>query len=351
MRKRLTSALDIISDFIPQRVYPWIVRRGVIDFFWHAVSDEPMPHVEHLYPVVSTADFKDALLYLKANCSLINYSQLHAHIFGGASLPPRAVHLSFDDGYRECFSVVRPLLLEHKIPCTFFLTTSLIDNSILFYRNKQSLCLQYLNTDASNASILEEMYENMQIPSATLPEFTSWFKNLRLPDEERIDEIGHALGVDLEAFLAKKEPYLTRDQIQQMHAEGFTIGAHTLTHRKLVDLPESDIETEIAQSCQIVGEVTGQSVVPFSFPHSAWGLDREQLAAIRARHPDIGLLFDTKGLRRDVDFIQNRVWAERPLADLTGKGSGAAALKAHLRQAYQEAWVDHIFTIGRRISP
>ncbi len=103
-----------------------------------------MPHVRHIYPVVPAADFEAALLYLKENYSFVSYAQLHAHIFEGAPLPPRAVHLSFDDGYAECFAVVRPLLLKYEIPGTFFITTGLIDNKILFYRNKQSLCVERL---------------------------------------------------------------------------------------------------------------------------------------------------------------------------------------------------------------
>jgi peptidoglycan/xylan/chitin deacetylase (PgdA/CDA1 family) len=153
--------------------------------------------------------------------------------------------------------------------------------------------------------------------------------------------------VDWQAFLDEKQPYLTREQIRQMHAEGFTIGAHTLTHRKLVDLSNQEIETEIVESCQIVGEITGQEIVPFSFPHSAWGLDRAHLADIRTRHPKVGLLFDTKGLRQDAAFIQNRVWTERSLPNLFTEGQGAAGIREHLRQAYQEAWVDEMMAKGR----
>lgn len=340
MRKTFTSAIEIFSRLIPMGLYPRLIRRDVTDFFWHAVSDDPMPHVRHLYPVVPVADFEAALLYLKENYTFINYEQLHEYIFGGAPLPPRAVHLSFDDGYAECFSNVRPLLLKHEIPCTFFLTTGLIDNPTLFYRNKQSLCVERLVEPGFNlqSSILRDLPSTP--PSSTLPEFIAWIKNLRLPDEALIDETCERLEVDWRAFLVERQPYLTTTQIRQMHAEGFTMGAHTITHRKLIDLPIEEAETEIAESCRIVGEITGQQIIPFSFPHSAWGLDRRHLARIRDRHPEIGLLFDTKGLRRDADFIHNRVWAER---------RGAKDLNEHLQIAYQDAWIDEIMTRGRKL--
>jgi len=341
MRKALNTTLETISRLVPSGCYPRLVQRDVIDFFWHAVSDDSMPHVRHLYPVVLTTDFEAALLYLKDNYTFINYHQLHDHIFNGVPLPSKAVHISFDDGYAECFTVVRPLLLKYEIPCTFFLTTSLIDNPILFYRNKQSLCVEQMKASSNKLQVssFDDLTDSSPAPPSTLSGLISWIKNLRLPDEALIDEICERLEVDWRTFLVEKQPYLTKTQIQQMRADGFTIGAHTLTHRKLMDLPSEEIETEIATSCRIVGEIAGQEIVPFSFPHSAWGLDRSQLADIRTRHPKIGLLFDTKGLRKDVNFIQNRVWAER---------RGAKDLKDHLKLAYQDAWIDAVMTRGRR---
>jgi len=344
MKKTLIYVFETIARLIPLGVFPTIMPRDLIDFFYHAVSNEAMPHVRYLYPVVSVADFEAALLNLKENYTFVDYSQVHDYVLNGALLPPKAVHLSFDDGYAECFSVVRPLLLKYEIPCTFFLTTGLIDNHILFYRNKQSLCVERLMGLAFQSAIFEGIPGDPPLNDKSA--FISWLKDLRLSDEPVIDEVCRVLDVNWQAFLQQNQPYLTTKQIQQMHAEGFTLGAHTLTHRKLMDLPSDVIETEIADSCRAVAAITGQNVVPFSFPHSGWGLDRGLLADIRGRHSEIGLLFDTKGVRKDADFIHNRVWAERPLRP---------ERKLHpipevLHNAYQEAWVDEMMELGRKLT-
>ncbi|HBY09297.1 MAG TPA: hypothetical protein DEH22_16520, partial [Chloroflexi bacterium] len=78
MKKTLTSALETFARLIPLSVYPRLVRRDLIDFFYHAVSDNPMPHVRQLYPVVPVADFEAALLYLKTNCTFVDYAQVQA---------------------------------------------------------------------------------------------------------------------------------------------------------------------------------------------------------------------------------------------------------------------------------
>ena len=340
----LSVALHHIADHIPASLYPRLVRREWIAVFYHAVSDEPMPHVRNLYPIVPVSAFEDALRYLKTHYTPVTYAQMHAHIFEGAPLPPRAVHLSFDDGYTECFSVVRPLLKKHDFPATFFLVTGLLDNRQLFYRNKQSLCLERLTAPDFDPATLRALPASLDAPRAALDDFIAWFAALRLPDETLIDAVCDALGVDWRAFLAAQQPYLTTEQVRQMHAEGFTLGAHTITHRKLMDLPPDEVETEIAVSCRIVGEITGEAVVPFSFPHSAWGLERAHLAEIRSRHPQIGLMFDTKNLRRDAPFIANRIWGERRI-----RGDALAPLPEVITHAYREAWVEGALAAGRRL--
>ena len=128
-----------------------------------------------------------------------------------------------------------------------------------------------------------------------------------------------------------------------MHAEGFTIGAHTTTHRKLISLSDAEVEAEIVDSCQAIREITGQEIIPFAFPHSGAGLDRRFLADIRARHPFVGLFFDTKGMRRDADFIINRVWAERvPGSRKTSLEKKPLPFPKVLHAAYQETWVEEI---------
>ncbi len=341
MKTLLSRILERISKLIPLWLYPILMKRASIDFFYHAVSDEPMEHAWHLYPVVPVGKFEQALDYLQGRYQFVPYASIHAHRTEGVDLPSKAVHLSFDDGFAECFNVVRPLLLDKSIPCTFFLSTDWIDNQAMFYRNKISLCVERLIVDPSRRSKLDAWTPDELSLDATI----HWLKGLRFSDTETIDAVCDALGVDWKSFLDEAQPYLTASQIQQMHAEGFTIGAHTKSHRKLKDLPDAVIEEEIVASCEAIQQITRQEIVPFSFPHSAFGIERGLLFSIRVRYPFVGLLFDTKGVRKDENFIVNRVWAERPLTPARKLHS----LPEVLLNDYQEAWVDEVMGAARRI--
>jgi hypothetical protein len=100
-----------------------------------------------------------------------------------------------------------------------------------------------------------------------------------------------------------------------------------------------EVEGEIVESCRQIRAITGQKVVPFAFPQSAGNLDRTLLAEILARHPFVGLLFDTKDLQPDAPFMVNRVWAERPLTP----ERRLHPLPEVMDHAYRQAWVQEMW--------
>ncbi len=327
-----------IRRSMPLAIYPYLIRRDVIGLFYHSVSDQPLPHIQHLYPPEPVARFEAALRYVKRHYRITTDAELEAHRLHGAPLPGRAMHLSFDDGFAECFSVARPLLLKFGLPCTFFIASGWVDNQHMFYRNKASLCIeQILSLDHDAAKmVLTSLNNALDLSLADPTGFVRWIKTLEAKDEGIIDMTAKMLGIDTKDYLREHQPYMTGAQIKQLHADGFTIGSHTVKHAKLSSLSPHEVETEIIDSVGFVQELTGQERVPFSFPYSATGSDRSQLAEIRARNPAFGLFYDTMDLRQDVDFIVNRIWAEKSAYRKAGKETNVPALlhAAYRAEAY-----------------
>jgi peptidoglycan/xylan/chitin deacetylase (PgdA/CDA1 family) len=134
---------------------------------------------------------------------------------------------------------------------------------------------------------------------------------IRPADAALLDQLCQRLDVDADGYVENVKPYLSMEQILQLRSDGFTIGAHSCSHRRLQDLPVAEAESEIIESCRVIHELTGQPSVPFAFPYFGGGLDRGWLAKLREQHPFIGLFFDTQGLQRDTPFVVQRVFGER----------------------------------------
>ena len=67
----------------------------------------------------------------------------------------------------------------------------------------------------------------------------------------------------------KSETVMTERQIAELDKEGFEILSHTVTHAKLTDLNDADLETELNQSKQRLEQILGHNVTAVSYPHGA----------------------------------------------------------------------------------
>lgn len=297
---------------IPQNGLFRLVKRDYIGIFYHVVCDNTLPHTCHLYLHRSISIFEQDLQFLKQTYTILSYPKLKELASKVTKMSKPAIHLSFDDGFIECYTVVRPLLLKYNIPATFFLPTNYIGNEEMYYRNKVSLCIDRVSNASTNEQekFFQELSQSQAIEISEMQSFIQWIK--ALTNEQIIDQVCQQSGVDVGEYLRSNAPYLTWDQVNQLVRDGFTVGAHSKKHHKLARLTHNEIQDEIIESCNRVKEMTGVAEVPFSFPNSGDGVDRTLLDHIHRSNPEIGLFFDTKGLKKDRDYIVNRIWAESP---------------------------------------
>jgi peptidoglycan/xylan/chitin deacetylase (PgdA/CDA1 family) len=297
---------------VPTGLYRCVIPRDAIGFVYHTVASRPLPHVKHLYAFKTPEEFEQDIQFFRSRYSFLSLDDLR---YAKPRGKRPGLFITFDDGMAECFRVVRPILLKHRVPCVFFITTAFLDNKEMFYRHKVSLCIEAVNTAPNGRQDALLQYAGVSTPSA----FKSWIKNLTLAEEATIDQVCALCGVDPATYLQRDRPYLTSDEIHQMIADGFTIGAHTLRHPILSKLSSpSLIESEIVDSCSAIRKMTKADKVPFAFPYSADGIDRSFLRNILAKHDFIGPLFDAHGIAAETPFIRTRIAGDvrRPAGSL-----------------------------------
>jgi len=333
----LLPFLSAMLRVLPLSFYLRVFRGKVTALFYHAVGDRLFPHVQHLFRPFSADEFEGHLCFLKGHYRFIDYAELVHYCATGSPLPPGVLHLSFDDGYSECYSVVRPLLLKHRIPCVFFLPSDWVDNKRLFYRNKVSLLIERLmemEREGRGEEGLMRLGRGLSREVRDIHSAKKFLLRLTWADEQVIDCLGKDLQVDLPGFLEDIRPYLSAEQIRQMVSEGFVIGAHGRSHAPLSQLDFEVAKMEIIDSARILREISGAQEIPFSFPFSSRGFDLERVFSIRRDNPFLGLFFDSGGVGIEKSCVVKRVWAE---AGRNGDSPPAASLPQTLQQAYVRA--------------
>jgi peptidoglycan/xylan/chitin deacetylase (PgdA/CDA1 family) len=356
VKSAVRQAADRTLHLAPMPMWRRLFPKTELSVCYHMVSDSPGPHIKH-YRVLDSAAFEADLDYLQANFDFISYQQLVER--RGAANPARdnAMVLTFDDGFAECASVVAPLLQRRGVSCVFFVITDLIDNNVLFRESEASLCIDAIlklpfervealvdelglrdGVQAQSARLLDPALLSLDVadlgvaPDPRLRPLLHWLLNLPADEVEALARLRERLNIEPERYLRQAQPYLTTAQIRQLHADGFTIGAHSRTHRRLQQLSRAEAEGEIVESCRAIRDITGQASVPFAFPYFGGDLDRTWLGRVREQNDVVGLFFDTDGLREDEPFVVQRVFGERFGPDLT--------MDAILRRAWSRrpAW-------------
>lgn len=74
-------------------------------------------------------------------------------------------------------------------------------------------------------------------------------------------------------------PLMTSGQILELHAAGFEIGSHSLTHKRLTELPREEAWNEISRSRMLLEMMLNGPVRTFSYPY---GLLNDEVRALVA---------------------------------------------------------------------
>jgi len=316
---------------VPLAVWSRLVSKNEFVYCYHLASNETLPHVRHLYHYKTPQMFAEDLAWIGRICDLVDldgFLQHRAHPSRGGR--PVAL-ITVDDGLTETFTVIRPILLHYNAPAIIFVITDCIDNRSMFYRNKASLCVErVVHADEDRRMVyLESVNSRFGQFCCDVDSFVEFVLSIRADQAAKIETMCEILGVDVEEYLAERKPYLTREQIEQLDREGFTIGAHSMNHFDFDRLSPAEIERQIIQSCTAVTEITGRTPVHFAFPFDMHGLDRGLLAQITRANPMVGTMFGAAEVIREPPYI-DRILADSPRNAAPGKSN----LPFRLREYY-----------------
>ena len=113
-------ALDPDAGLPPSALYAG--SRSVAVLMYHDVTEKPLVDFD-----LTPKQLKQQFTQLKAaGAKVIPLSDLYDHLRTGKELPPKAVVLTFDDGYLGQYQQAYPLLKQFRFPASFFVHTAAV---------------------------------------------------------------------------------------------------------------------------------------------------------------------------------------------------------------------------------
>lgn len=297
-------------SFIPMQLLQNLSPVTTLLPYHHTVSNNALPHIQHLYSYKNETQFKKDLDTLLKYNKPIGAGDLSQCIIENKPFPKQSFLLTFDDGFREIYDVIAPLLESKGVPAVFFIVPSFLDNKELFFRCKTSLLIHEL-VNHKKDDLLNLYREHFELPNATQSEIINLLKNIKYTTRDTLDKLAHKTGYSFVDFLTQQQPFLTTGQLTSLHNRGFTIGAHSINHPYYDPLSLEDQLEQTIGSCNYIQQITGNKQQFFSFPFSEENLP--QVLFNELNKCGIDLLF---GLQNQKDERTNKMVhrfnAERP---------------------------------------
>ena len=264
--------------------------------YYHVVSDEELKHIRQLYGCRKIADFGKDLDYLLKHFVPISLEDVYGWLHHGKKLPRQCFHLTFDDGFRECYDIIAPILKKKGIPATFFLCSDLIDNKQLFFRNKVSLLLDEFGNKIgeSGEKLLAEVLTQHGMEYHG---FRHTLMSVRYDNAFMLDKIASVLDYDFDDYLRNHKPYLSRAQVEELAKDGFAIGSHSVDHPLYRDLSLEEQIQQTKEGMAAIERLCPVKIRAFAFPHHG---NSVTLSFFRATRDTVDIYFGTNRMKKDV---------------------------------------------------
>ena len=279
---------------------------------YHRILGEPDPLLDS-EPTVETFRWQVELL---AEC--FNVLPLHeaVQMLATERMPPRAVAITFDDGYRSTHDLALPILKEYGLPATVFVTTEHMEGGSMW----NDVILEAVRRLPDGELDLDDIGmgryplhsgADRQHSAQLLTEHTKY-----LPPARRAQ-----LGGKLEALAGgtlQRELMLTREMVQALDRSNVEIGGHTITHPILTRIDDDAARAEIVGNKQQLEGILGKPLRLFAYPNGKHGIDFDARHTDMVREAGYAAAFTTAvgpATRHSnrFEFPRSRPWDTHPL--------------------------------------
>lgn len=265
LAKRLAYGSGLLGLY-----HAWRNRHTLTVAMFHRV----LPPTDPRYPgadpewTMTPETFSQCLDFMARHYHVVPASSVFAALDGKTTLPPRALLITFDDGWADTAEFAQPVLDRHGLQALVFVAGGAVNRPTPFW---EELIFSYLRTaPGALARLLAEMAQQglpdlEHVPSA-IDEgaIRTVIAHLSKCDRAGVLAMTARIAADIEAPPAMMDTA----QLLALIGSGHAIGGHGMTHTPLTRV--TDLEDEMRQAQSTLRLALGRTVIEsMSLPHGA----------------------------------------------------------------------------------
>jgi peptidoglycan/xylan/chitin deacetylase (PgdA/CDA1 family) len=278
----------------PQRRRPGRPQAGPVILLYHRIVER---ETDPLGVCVAPENFARQLEQVRATREVLPLADL---VDGEPS--PRAVAITFDDGYHDNLEHAAPALAAAGVPATLFVATGQVGDGRGFWWDELERILLAAGEGVDDALTLELDGQPRAFRVGTEDERRVARRQLHAwlqPMAPEVIETALALlrawaGLPGDARTPELDRAMTPDELRAVASTpGLAIGAHTRSHRSLRHADAATQDAEIAGSRDDVATWLGRKPTSFSYPFGVPGADLDDSVVARVRAAGFSLAVTT----------------------------------------------------------
>ncbi len=270
VRSVLADVLGVrLVSLAGRTVFPETVAGRLSILIFHRILTEPDP----LLPEEITArEFWQDMQMLGKHFNVLPLSEGLRRLKED-SLPPYSLCLTFDDGYRDNYTVAFPILKRLGLPATFFVATGYLDGGRMWNDSLREILRSWPEDviDLSDWGIPVLGMHTLEDRRKHWKMLFRWMRRIGMAGRGEL--IGH-----LAAQLNRPLPddlMLESEHVRELHRAGMEIGCHTDSHPILKRIDDRCAEDEIVRSRTALETLIQAPVRYFAYPNGVPGDDYE----------------------------------------------------------------------------
>jgi peptidoglycan/xylan/chitin deacetylase (PgdA/CDA1 family) len=254
---------------------------------YHRILDQSDPLLD------SEPDVHAFTWQMELLASCFNVLSLHDAIAAirTGNVPPRAVCISFDDGYRSTHDVALPILRRLNLTATVFVASGFLDGGNMWNDRivEAVRLLPHGALDLRSVNIGSFQLTNLTDRKRVLNQLNDACKYLSpLQRLEVIGEIERLAGP-----VPTSNLMLTREMISNLARHGIEIGGHTVTHPILTKVDDEAARIEVVENKHVLEGLIGKPLRLFAYPNGKIGMDFDQRHVRMVREAGYSAAFTT----------------------------------------------------------
>ena len=244
----------------------------IVILLYHGVTSSESEGIENYSGKhISNDVFAEQMNYISKNCNPISMNEYLHFVENGHDLPPCSVIISFDDGFKNNFSVAAPILEEFNIPAIFYVSSGIVNTDLMFWVDIIEDCLnksKVNNFEIKLSKVEEFVFDNNRQKINAVEKIKQYCKSCNFIELKRVlNDLEQITRVKAQVQHAANYQKISWDELRVLNSNPlFEIGGHSLYHNILSSLSTELLEKEIRSSIDLLEINLGKKIIHYSYP-------------------------------------------------------------------------------------